>query len=330
MTNQAHFGAALDRTLDALSRCAPDAAQRANAALEVCLSGVRSSRWPEVAWAFSGLNGDGFPVEITFSSLGANDVRYAAEVAGPEELQPRRIRRAFEVYKTLTGREASPAVECAFIEMQRGRHLDYGAWFGGAHGPGGDRYKIYTEIPCSCDLDRVFPDLFAEGQPLPQCRSRPVMFGFQPDRELREVYFGARCLTEPDLGRLLWNCELGHRYCEMLDLICDANGRSGLPPAISGFSIARGPHGRINAISLFAVAWVLFGSDANIRRTLLGLGRRHNWNLNMYEQATEVLQHRDSLVTHHGIVAWIASPDASVELRVGLRPPEQQGSDRSA
>ena len=329
MTNQAHFGAALDHTLDALSRCAPDAAQRAHAALEVCLSGVRSSRWPEVAWAFSGLNGDGFPVEITFSSLGANDVRYTAEVAGPEEREPRRIGRAFEVYKTLRGREASPAVECAFIEMQRGRRLDYGAWFGGAHGPGGDRYKIYAEIPCSCDLERVFPDLFAEGQPLPQCRSRPVMFGFQPDREVREVYFGARCLTEPDVGRLLWNCGLGHRCCEMLDLIRDAHGRSALPPAISGFSIAQGSDRRVSAVSLFAVAWVLFGSDANVRRTLLGLGRRRNWDLKMYEQATEALQHRDTLVTHHGIIAWIATPDAPVELRIGLTPPEPADSDCS-
>jgi len=109
----------------------------------------------------------------------------------------------------------------------------------------------------------------------------------------------------------------------------DANDRSALPPAISGFSIARGPDGRVSAVSLFAVAWVLFGSDANIRRTLLELGRRHNWDLKMYEQATEVLQDRDSLVTHHGIIAWIAKPEAPVELRIGLTPPEREDSDCS-
>jgi hypothetical protein len=322
VTSHAHDRAGLDLTLEALSERAPGAVRRARAALEVCLGGVQRSRWPEVAWAFSALTGDGFPVEISFSSLSATAVRYATEVAGPEEPESQRIRRAFQTYKQLTGWNGSAEIENAVAQMQCTRRLGYGAWFGATHTAEADRYKIYAEIPCIDGLKAIVPNLFGEGVPLSHCRSRPVMFGFQPDSGVRELYFAAQPLAEADLGRLLWGCGLGHCYRETLELILEASGRPCLPPAITGFSIAWSTDHNVSAVSFYAPARVLFGSDYNIRRTLLTLARNRNWDFTMYERATEVIWNRDSPLPHHGIIAWLASPDAPVELRIVLRPPE--------
>ena len=55
------------------------------------------------------------------------------------------------------------------------------------------------------------------------------MFGYQPDRDVREVYFRAHGLAPEDLGWLLWKSTLGHRYREMLELIEATCGRPGMP-----------------------------------------------------------------------------------------------------
>ena len=322
MTNHAHDRAGLDLTLEALSEHAPEEVRRAHAALGVCLGGVQTSRWPEVAWAFSALTGDGFPVEISFSSLSATAVRYATEIAGPEEPESQRIRRAFQTYKQLTGRKASDEIENTVAQMQCKGRLGYGAWFGATHGAKADRYKIYAEIPCIDGLKGIVPNSLAEGALLSYCRPRPVMFGFQPESGVRELYFAAQPLAEADLGRLLWGCGLGHCYRETLELILEASGRPSLPPAITGFSIAWSTDHDVCAVSFYAPARVLFGSDYNIRRTLLTLARNRNWDFTMYERATEVIRNRENPLPHHGIIAWLASPDAPVELRIGLRPPE--------
>src|SRR5262245_59487706 len=81
---------ALTRALRVFAEHSSALARRAEASLGVLLNGVRSSCWPEVAWQFSQLTGDGFPVEFAFSS--ADDVlRYTVEVAGPELPNSRRL-----------------------------------------------------------------------------------------------------------------------------------------------------------------------------------------------------------------------------------------------
>src|SRR5437763_11728590 len=254
MTAYAHCGSVLDDTLDVLSRCCPGPAMRARAALEVLLRSVRGSSWPEVAWVFSELTPQGFPVELTFSLLASDEVRYTVEPAGPEMPEPERIREAFRLYRVLSGCQASVEVQRAVLEMQAGRRLFYGAWFGGVHGSASDRYKIYAEVPDGASLERLVPDVVKDGLPLPHCHSVPVMFGYQPDRDVREVYFRARGLATEDLGWLLWRSTLGHRYCEMLELIEATCGRPGMPAAIQGFSLASDRHRGIRAVSVFANA----------------------------------------------------------------------------
>ena len=141
-------------------------------------------------------------------------------------------------------------------------------------------------------------------------------------RDVSELYFRARGLAPEDLGWLLWRSALGHRYCEMLELIEATCGRPGMPAAIQGFSLASDHQRGLRAVSVFANAPMLFGSDANVRRTLLQLGRSRNWPSTLYEQATETLQHRNDSFNRQGVIAWILAGKEPVEVRIGLWPYE--------
>lgn len=70
----------INQAVTRVARLSPEPAARAEASLDLILEGISS--WQEVAWRFSGLTYDGFPVEFAFSA--DNTIRYVAEVSGPE------------------------------------------------------------------------------------------------------------------------------------------------------------------------------------------------------------------------------------------------------
>ena len=315
-------GSALENALRCLERHAPEQTRRARHSLEVVLDGVRNSCWPEAKWEFSRLTPDGFPVEMTFSSLPAPVVRYASEVAGPEMAEHDRLKAAFRCYQVLTSRRASADVEKAMLAMQAGQELLYGAWFGGAHIASEDRYKIYAEVPSGASVDKFLPGQFKDGVPLQHCESRPVMIGYQPDTNMREVYFRVAKMAPEDVGKLLWHHHLGHRYQEALELIEATGGRPGITAALRGFSLAFNGTPKAKAVSFFTEGLLLFGSDANARRSLLETGQARRWSLAGYEQVTQAHENRNDLAGHQGVIAWIVSADNPIELRISIRPPD--------
>src|SRR6266436_5898161 len=91
----------LDRSMRIFAVRIPSAvARQMSRALAEILQWTVSSKWPEVAWSFSRLTGDGFPLEFTLSSLDAT-VRYTAEVAGPEVAEVERLPCALELIDRL-------------------------------------------------------------------------------------------------------------------------------------------------------------------------------------------------------------------------------------
>ncbi|MDQ5870874.1 MAG: hypothetical protein M3547_01525, partial [Acidobacteriota bacterium] len=84
---------AISRTLRILSRRAPDRATRATTALDRLLLDLHGSSWTDVAWSFSRLTQDRFPVEFAFSSVDPS-IRYTTEVGGPELDERERLGRA--------------------------------------------------------------------------------------------------------------------------------------------------------------------------------------------------------------------------------------------
>jgi hypothetical protein len=134
---------ALDRALEEYAREIPEVAARALEALNALLVGVEASPWSEVAWSFSHLTGDGFPVELAFTS-NSEAIRYVSEVAGPEVAATRRFDLALATLDRL-GIAPPPVAICERLrQVQRIGRLGYGAWVGGRHGLEDDTFKSCT------------------------------------------------------------------------------------------------------------------------------------------------------------------------------------------
>jgi hypothetical protein len=303
--------AAVDRAIDLAARRSSRAAADARAALDAALAGVHESIWPEVAWRFSRITGDGFPVELTFSSADSG-IRYTAEIGGPEMATSARVAAA---------RRWARRTEGPGDQGTKGRGDDtdvplrWGAWGGGFHDGVVNRRKIYIE---ATTIQRAATRAAPTMGWLPGGSSLRFV-GVTSESSDREYYFRRDNLTIAEAGRLM--CGAGVRECAspLFDAIADTlpwPTGDRLLRADAGFSVV--PE---RAVSLFTYARRVWGSDASIRCEMLRIAERRGWDADLYEQVTRPLQHADSYLTHHGILAWIAAPGRPIELRISVRPP---------
>ena len=319
-------GRAHVRALRRLMEEAPFEAERAAVSLALFLKGITASPWQKVAWSFSRLTGDGFPVEFAFSSAD-EAIRYTTEVAGPEVEEERRLDHALEHLAGLAGLRLSEETDTLFHRIQASRHLRYGAWAGGRHGAGTDRYKLYVEVPPEGEKEaRLFLDTLMEGVPFQSiCETRLVMIGCEPGSSRIEFYFRANRPEPWEVSLLMRRVGLTSRVEEFFNLIEDASETSlhrllSAPPL--GFSIAVTHHGEPGAFSLFMTGGSLFGSDRAIRRRVLELGLQKGWGLKNYALISQPLARRTGWNTWHGLFSFVAVFDGPPILQIGLRPPE--------
>lgn len=320
--------------LAALAPFHPAAAERARAALGRLLAGIVESAWPEVAWSFSHLTGDGFPQLFTFccrpggaqtSGSRPGEIRYTCEIAGPEVPVGERLPRARALVAELGGGEP-PAEVGGFLErVQRQDGLRFGAWVGGRHGPADDRYKLYAEVPpqgareVSQRAVELAGGALRPGRPL-----SPRMIGYDPAAGRLELYYRAPGLEPDELPRLLGLLGLEVRLPLLLELAAAAWGRplaEGFPGETHGFSLVFGPAGEPQAFSLFHFARAVFrGGDGAIRRRLLALGQEAGWNLGDYAAVSAPLAGGDGWRTHHDLVSLVLPVRGPAELQIGVRP----------
>jgi len=264
------------------------------ALLDRAIDRLSASAWPAVAWQFSRINGDGYPVEFTYSTASA-EVRFTAEAAGPEVDEGRRLDLALALL------DMPPAADIEWVRtIQRPGPLRFGAWIGGGAG----RQKVYAECPPGTGSEWAIPGAALR------------MVGLTAGKATTEYYYRRDCLESADAGCLLHRCGLGRRYHDLLAEVERATGRSAqamLLPAGAGYSVAESPAGR--ALSVFTFARSLWGSDANIRRTIL---RLHD--MPVYEKASLAVAGREGPDTLHGVLAWIVAADRPIEWRISLRP----------
>jgi hypothetical protein len=264
------------------------------ALLQRALNRIASSPWSDVAWQFSDLNGDGFPVEFTYSSA-SDTLRFTAEAAGPEVPEHARLDCALSL---LDSPPASPALLHQLRHWQQLAPLRFGAWVGGSL----SRQKIYVECPP------------AVPSPYSPAGARLRMLGLSAGA--LEYYYRRDFLQADSIAPLLARCGLSARLHELLAAISQATGRSTSSHLFgpdSGYSVAETPAGAV--FSLFTFARSVWGTDASIRRTLLALHP-----MPAYAAASAHLAHRECYLTAHGVLAWILAPHSPVEWRISLRP----------
>jgi hypothetical protein len=318
--------AALERAIERIIALRQDAAAiRARESLHLLLRGVRHSAWPEVAWKFSRLTGDGYPLEFVFSSRD-EEIRYTCEVAGPEMAEGERLLRVKDLLA-----ERGAIVDETRLDLLRGLQgmgeLSFGAWVGGRHGARGDSYKIYAESAAvdSATAKRIAA-LGGTTDLLSSRGARLRIIGYEPSRSRMEFYFKMDGLEPGEVRLLLRRFGLQECEAELIDLLSAAWNRpvrDRLPSDSTGVSFTTDSGNVPIAFSLHFYARSVFGGDARIRRRLLELAEQRRWRLGAYATISEGLIQRDELSTFHGIASFSVAAGRQATLQIGLRPPEE-------
>lgn len=309
------------RVLEAVAHHAPSAAQRASDALTIMLDGVLQSPWQDVAWRFSRLTGDGYPVEFTYCSHDTT-IRYTAEVAGPEYPEALRLARAREVLSSLGVTSLQNSILDVMSDMQAGHDLRYGAWLSGRHSAERDQYKLYAEVP---DNGAPAAEALLSRQHLTAHSSLHLrMIGYEVGSGRTEFYFRVHHLDDDELKCLLCQVGLADRVVEFWSFIESLSGRpiqQFFPKSNVGLSLSW--QGEVPIFTLLVSARSVFGSDARIRRRVLDLALQHGWPLAQsgYELATQPLAIlANQWKTQHGLVGLTIAVKGAPILSVGLRP----------
>lgn len=293
----------LHRALGALQRQRVPGALRAARQLEHFLAGYGPS---EGDWARSPLTTDGFPCELTFGSA-APGVRYAVEPAAP-------ARQRLAVCESLLEQAGAPAiaetVRHRMQALQQAGALSYGAWLGASHDAQGDRYKLYAEVPqagAAQACASLLNDYLGHGGMHQGCALR--MLGYDPAGGVLEFYFRSEAAVPAALTPWMADSPLAAWLADR-------------PAQVCGFSIALGPEASVVACSHYLFANAALGSDAQLRRRVLGWSRRHGWRLPGYAAVSAPAAQAGSC--QHGLLAVVSRGQGPCEIRLGLAPPRLQ------
>lgn len=316
------------QALARMAKWSPEPAARAGASLDLILNGVYGSSWQEVAWGFSGLTYDGFPVEFAFSAAD-NTIRYVAEVAGPEVDSAERLsiaeKKLISLGKTRMPKEVSELLHKILLTGA----LQFGAWIGGRHGPGGDRYKLYMEIPRSDSEEHEYliRNILGNVSLLPGRNPRFQMIGYEPATSRLELYFSITGLELWEIERLLSLAGMRAKWPEFLSLIEEAYGHRpelALSRSRVGFSFSAQKSREEIVFTIFKSARSVFGSDKSIRNRILGLAELKGWDLRCYEALSLPVAERGGWDTRHGIISFVAQQKSHPTLSITIRPPEER------
>jgi hypothetical protein len=304
-------------------------ALRAALALARLLEGAYAAGETPAAWSHSRLTGGGYPVEFTYTTADRS-LRYTVDPAPPGSPLAGRLISTAALLEQL----GSPPLEPHLLELlsdcQGNGDLDYGAWLGGRHGPSGDRYKLYAELPpagADC-LAELIHTVMVSPPRLPDRQIQLRMLGCEPAANRIELYYRVDRLEIDHLPHLLKPAGLTERAGELLAWIEAAYGhplRGKLPGGSVGFSYALSYPAEQpqvpGAFTVFLFARALWGGDARIRLRFADHARSMGREARGYLLATAPLASRDVYQTYHGLLGISLSQDASLHLSLGVRPP---------
>lgn len=316
----------LASVITSMARLTPQSTARVSASLDLILEGVYKSTLQEKAWNFSLLTCDGFPVEFAFAESD-DTIRYVAEVSGPE-IDPAERLGIAERKLTLLGEiNAQKEISELLHKIQISGPLQYGAWIGGRHGQGGDRFKLYVEVPESNYEEREFliRDMLGTVDLLPRRKPRFQMIGYEPATSRLEIYFTINGLEFWEVERLLSLAGMRTQWPALRSLIEETHWyrpEFSLTQSMVGFSFAAQKDREEIEFTLFRYARSVFGTDKNIRIRILDLAKLKNWDLKCYEAISLPVAERDMWNTKHGIISFVVKPESKPTLSITLRPPD--------
>jgi hypothetical protein len=307
----------------ALAAFPEDVAARAATTLRVILHERLIASDPH-SWTTSTLTGDGFPVELTFTT--ADDrLRYTVEPLSWQDTPQRRLEVAILLVNWLAASTVPDEIANSWRRAQQRGSLRYGAWLGGRHGftEQDDEFKLYVERPDDGEVQTGSVQI-----PRPRLSDRAVtlrMVAFSPVSERHEAYYRIPSLAPHHLPRVLEPCGLESRSRDLLDFLTDAYGhsiRERIPGASVGVSYTTTATGEPLSVSLFLFARVFWGADSRIRERFGQHARTIGWDDSRYQPITTALESHHTWTTQHGILVVTLARDGQFHLSIGVRPPE--------
>ena len=294
-------------------------ARRARSVLRTLSEGFPGDAGQGGVWCASGLTGDGFPLELAFTTADGA-LRWTFDPGVVARGPKRRLETTMAGLRHLGWTMDPDLMDCA-LRLQEGRTEGFGGYVGGRHDNAGDRFKLYVEMPDG-PVAEVAVSLLGLPRPrLPGAPARTRMLGLGPGAGCAEVYFRAEAPTQ-SLPRLLEPAGEPDAAQRMIALIEEAWGhrlRDRLPGGSVGVSYARAGQGTPTIVTLFLFARALWGGDARIRARMLERLAAHGVSTVPYEVATRPLSIAHTAQTRHGMIGITLSP-GRVDWSTGLRP----------
>ncbi|WP_127588328.1 hypothetical protein [Paenibacillus koleovorans] len=189
------------------------------------------------------MTGDGYPVELGFTSGGGEAIRYTVECAGPEVEPCLRLDLALAACADAAGMAWPGEIVDRLRQAQAWGRLEYGTWISGRHGPEGDAFKLYVEVPAggSPAAEAWARDVLGDAPLLPSGTPMLRMIGVDAAAARIELYYRAHGLQPWEVRRLLGRLGLASQADALLDLVealAERSATERLPFAQSGFSLS--------------------------------------------------------------------------------------------
>jgi hypothetical protein len=300
---------AIDHALSAFP-----AAEALQAAAAIrCACGPRLASGVPEAWTGSRLTGDGFPLEISFSTADPR-LRFTVEPGGRGLPMRERLEFAASVVETVGGIGVPEATLSGLRAMQADTPLAYGAWVGCRTASSGTDCKLYVEVPRGAPM-RVRSLVLDERDVVPR------MLAYSPSGNSFEAYCRVPSLEPRHLPAVLEGIDGEARARWLLEFIEDAYGhrvRERLPGPSVGVSFLR--HAQEKRVTLHFYARALWGSDSGIRRGFSRIARAIGWDDEAYLRVTAPLAERDEWRTYHGLFGITIDAAHCMFLSIGVRP----------
>ncbi|MGV1004988.1 MAG: hypothetical protein ACOYEV_09535 [Candidatus Nanopelagicales bacterium] len=286
-------------------------ARRARAALGTLLPERLIDRTAG-AWKGSLLTGDGFPVEVAFTTSD-DRLRLTVEPGPASLLAADRLLLAARRVRIVGGIPVARGTLAALRERQAEGVLRYGAWVGVRCSPAATVAKLYAEVtPGSA----AWP-----GLRLPELDGRqvvPRMIACTPATGEIEVYARVDSLLPEHVADVLVGAGIGGltgRVLAAVEVLSGHRLRGRLPGPSVGFSYTTG--GRV---TLHFYARALWGGDGRIRQRYAQVAELLGVSTDSYLAVSAPLARAAQWRTRHGIVGLSILAGGAPGLTIGLRP----------
>ncbi|MEO1517167.1 MAG: hypothetical protein AAFV95_19235 [Bacteroidota bacterium] len=267
---------------------------------------------------YSRLTCRGYPLELAYV-WPSNSFRFTVDLLPGGDLATR-MQRSLEA----VGGSVHPIQESLFDRLcgWHYRHAGkYGAWLGARSKEGKMSYKLYVEVPPGAPWQEEKRQRIGQAPPN---GARLVMVGMDPLSGEVEYYYRIDRLNLRGLQPLMMRYGFPDRSREFIDLlqaVSQRHIRFEIPSSNLGYSISFDASEEAQTFTCYSVADSLLGGDSAIREAVLRLGRRMDWDMSLYDEATKPLAKgvhlRDSW---HGMLGLVAARKGPVQFTIGWTP----------